>query len=257
LDFCEDRQLAFDEHGFVALPMALNLDGAAFLPPLLPPPLAPQGTEGKAPLRKAMTTPLAIDMDANALNAILHKLWSSKLLDRELAKTLVRSFNEQETVKNFLSLRLQSAHFHLPPTLHLSDAKEPMFRLRAAAKMRIQDQSLLSEARLFTQLDFGLKLLGGEASTPDDVRMRHLEMSCLAEDTLHSCYSEILAQVRANQAPLQLTLAQSFRSLMRRLLIERDIGTPGTPGYFRLDHASFRLQDAILRTELHGRVLTH
>ncbi len=247
LRFCEGRQIAFHEQGFVALPLAVVIDEGDAPPPLQ--------VDTQAPLRAAMTTPLAIDMDANALNAILHKLWSSRVLDHQLAASLVTAFNEEETVQSFLSLRLAKARFHLPPTLQLGDDS---FQVRAAAALEIEDQGKRSQARLFTRLDMDLALLeSGEplAADTDLLRLAQLEMSCLPEPKLlRACYSEVFTQVQANQASLQYSLAESFRTLLRDILVERDIGSPGTPGHFKLQSATFSLQDKVLRTSLKGVV---
>ncbi len=247
LSFCEGRQIAFHEQGFIALPLAVAIDERDLLPPLQ--------VETKAPLDTAMTTPLAIDMDANALNAILHNLWSSRVLDHQLARSLVTAFNEEETVQAFLSLRLANARFHMPPTLELGDNR---FQVRAAAALGIEDQAKRSDARLFTRLDMDLALLNSAKPLATDtalLRLAQLELSCLPQpNLLRACYSEVFKQVQANQASLQYSLAESFRTLMRSILVERDIGSPGTPGHFKMQSATFLLQDKVLRTSLEGVV---
>ncbi len=245
LEFCRDTQITFSPKGYVAVPLAIGIADKLPAPPL-------RKTSGK-PSNLPMTTGLAVEIDENGLNAVLHTLWSSSMLDKHLANSLVRSFNEQETVKNFLSIRLREAFFHLPPTVTLDSE----FTLRAAASAVIEDQDTQTDARIFTQINFGLDILEPASETSDAAKLglRSMELSCLpSAGVLESCYAGLMSQVRANQAPLQDLLTNSFTRLLTQLLTKREISDSQTKGRYLLDHVSFSSGQGRLRAHLHGQV---
>ncbi|MBL4636470.1 MAG: hypothetical protein JKY56_21610 [Kofleriaceae bacterium] len=243
LEFCRDTQITFSPNGYVAVPLAIGVTDKLPAPPL-------RKHSGK-PSDLPMKTGLAVEIDENGLNAILHALWSSSMLDKHLANSLVRSFNEQETVKNFLSIRLREAFFHLPPTITLDSE----FILRATASAVIEDQETQTDARLFTQINFGLDILEPASGTSNALGLRTMELSCLqGAGVLQSCYAGLMSQVRANQAPLQDLLTNSFTQLLTKLLTKREISDSQTKGRYLLDHVSFSSRQGHLRAHLHGQV---
>ena len=245
LEFCQNTQITFSEEGYVAVPLAISIADKAPAPPL-------RKSSGK-PSNLPMTTGLAVEIDENGLNAILHTLWSSSMLDKHLANSLVQSFNEQETVKNFLSIRLRKAFFHLPPTVTLDSE----FILRAAASAVIEDQDKQTDARLFTQINFGLDIMEtvSGSSSAAKLGLRRMELSCLqGAGVLQSCYAGLMSQVRANQGPLQDLLTSSFTQLLTQLFTKREISDSQTKGRYILDHVSFSSGKGHLRAHLHGQV---
>ncbi len=240
-EFCKDKQVLFSDLGYVAVPLAIVLENQQPFPPLSP--------QAPPNINTPMRSDLAIDIDTNGLNAILHTLWASKLLDTHLATTLVSSFNQQETVRNFLSLRLASARFHLPPTITL----DPSFQLRAAAAIVIHDKNLATDARLFTQIGFGLELLQPDSNSSQSLSLRTMELTCLpSPGVLKNCYSGLMEQVRANQEPLQNLLTSSFTNLVSALLTRREFSDSNTPARYLLEKVHFTLVKGRLRASLHG-----
>lgn len=242
LEFCQGRQIIFSEQGYAAVPLAIGLGQKLPSPPLL------KSTE--RPTSLPMDSGLAVEIDENGLNAILHALWASSILDTHLGDSLVRSFNEQETVQNFLSLRLREAFFHLPPTITLADE----FHLRAAASVVIEDGESKNDARLFTQISFGLDVLQpSEQGDSPKLSLRQIELTCLeSKARLASCYAGLMGQVRANQAPLQDLLTTSFSRLLTNLLTKREFSDSSTPGRYLLDHVRFRSAEGRIRAQLFG-----
>ena len=242
LSFCQGRQLIFHPRGFVAVPLAIALQDRAPYPPL-------QEIDS-APLDEELQAPLAIDIDRNGLNAIAHNLWSSELLDHEVAGALVSGFNEQESVRDYLNLRIESARFHLPPTIELLDGG---LRLRAALRAQLIDGEHRSEAQLFTQVAW--PLVSYQTGADLALTLDDIQMSCEpAPGRLQACYPEILAQVRANQVELQTRLAQTFAELLRQLLQQREVGDPSVPAVFALERTILLQRGAVLRAELFGQL---
>lgn len=242
VSFCKDQQLLFHGRGFVAVPLAIGIASHAPYPPL--------ADTSSLPIDHELEAPLAIDIDRNGLNAIIHKLWSSELLDQQVAAQLARSFNEQESVQNLLSLRIASARFHLPPTIELN---RDSISVRAALRTRLLDGEQVSEAALFTQITWPLSTW--QAGEELSLHLDDVQMSCTPKPgRLQACYSQILDQVRANQEPLQSGLAQSFSDLLSELLMRRSIQDSSVDASFALESTRFIRHDAVLRAELFGQL---
>lgn len=246
-EFCRNERIIFSKKGFVAVPLALPV-AEGISAPLRP-------TLGK-PLDQAMQAPLGLDIDQNGLNALLQQLWSSKVLDRYLGDELVDAFNEQETVRNFLSLRLAQANFHLPPTLSFKG--NDRFELRAAARLELQDGLLKTPARMFTEISFSL----GDAKVHADVLPRNLrfgaiELTCQPKaGILKPCYSDILTQVQHNQEELAEALSNAFTHELRKLVIGRHLGDTHTPGHYVVQDLRFQSKGSTLRASLEGTIVS-
>lgn len=249
IEFCEGEQLHFHEAGHVAMPLALRIAGQFPGPPLHPKP-----TRVASP---AMTTPLAVELDRNALGTVLHTLWDSGMLDRTLARTTVRAFNEHPTVRDFLSLRIDSAQFHLPPTIDFQEAKG--LQLRAASKVTFRDGDTKSNASLFAEFTIASEFirspsLAPKANTPG-IELKAVQLTCSDDlGRLRPCYSQIIAQVRANQAELQEQLATLLRDLLLKLFTQRTLKAPGAPASYQLESTDFDVDGARLRANLRGVV---
>ncbi len=249
IEFCEGEQLHFHDAGHVAMPLALRVADHFPGPPMHPIRLATTS----AP----MTTPLAIELDRNALGAVLHTLWNSGMLDRTLASTTVRAFNEHPTVRDFLSLRIDSAKFHLPPTIDFGE--DGGLQLRAASRVSFRDGERKTDATLFAEFDIAAEFIRDptQASKRKDpgIELKAAQLTCSdPSGRLRPCYSQIIAQVRANQSELQKQLASLLRDLLLKLFTQRTLSAPGTPASYRLESTDFDVAGSRLRANLRGVV---
>ncbi|HEY4176324.1 MAG TPA: hypothetical protein VGM90_05815 [Kofleriaceae bacterium] len=95
-----------------ALPFAVAIGRVNILPP----------KHGPAPHADiAKDAQIAIDLDLDALNAILFELWRGGYLDKKLAEAgLDQTFNADPTVVSLLSIRISPPRLALPPVLSVS-----------------------------------------------------------------------------------------------------------------------------------------
>ncbi len=246
IEFCEGQQLRFHQAGHVAMPLALRVAPRLPGPPLHPTP----SSDTSAP----MTTPLAVELDRNALGAVLHTLWDSGMLDRVLADTTVRAFNEHPMVRDFLSLRIESAHFHVPPTINFG--RPDGLQLRAASKVQFRDGVRDTSATLFAEFDVASEFIRDPNQTSNSIpgiALRAAQLTCSdATGRLRPCYSQIIAQVRANQAALQEQLASLLRDLLLELFTQRTLRAPGAPASYQLESTEFDVDGDRLRANLRG-----
>ncbi len=251
IEFCRGTQLLFHKEGHVAMPLALRVADQSPAPPMFP--IADEEYSA------VMSTPLAIELDRNALGGVLHTLWASGLLDRTLANTTVRAFNEHPTVRDFLSVRIDGAKFHLPPTIDVIGAGDEGLLLRVASRMSFQDGGQRSQANLFAAFQVDSAFLKNSSSksshTAPAIALSALELTCTSSDErLHPCYSQIVAQLRANQEQLEEQLGTRFRDLLLRLFTRRTLTASGAPAKFQLESTEFHLEGTRLRANLSGSV---
>ncbi|HET9990566.1 MAG TPA: hypothetical protein VFQ65_18685, partial [Kofleriaceae bacterium] len=126
--FCAEPVEIFDR-AYGVLPFAVVLGTAPG--GVLPPHLA---TVHAAP---AAPSSLAIELDVDALNAILYELWRTGWLDKRLAEIgLDRRFNADPTVTEFLTVRLSPLRLALPPVI---EPAGDHLRLAADARVNLAD----------------------------------------------------------------------------------------------------------------------
>ncbi|MCP4446684.1 MAG: hypothetical protein GY811_15260 [Myxococcales bacterium] len=250
IEFCDGAQLRFHEAGHVSMPLALRIADMAPAPPLYAQPPA----RSSAP----MQTPLAVELDRNALGVVLHTLWASGVLDWSLAETAIHAFNEHPTVREFLNLRIENARFHLPPTLNVRSGSTGGFTLRAASKLTFRDGKKRSNASLFTEFEIDSNFLReptNATSGAGPLSLSAIQLTCTTPSgSIHPCYAQIVAQLRANQEHLQQRLGTLLRELLMNLFTQRTISAPGAPAEFRLESTEFHLEGTLLRANLSGTV---
>lgn len=206
------------EGAYGALPFAVAIGPGpgGILPPR-------HGPARRAPL--GATAAAAIDLDLDALNALLFELWRSGFLDRTLAATgLDRRFNEDATVAEFLSLRVSPLALALPPVLA---AAPHGLRLSADARVAITDAGATAVGRVWGGLEFAF---AARVDAPLSVQLGALELSCeRTPTTLVPCYSELVAALRDRGADLHGELTQAFARLLADLFVHRRLGASGLP----------------------------
>lgn len=234
------------EGSFGAIPFAVELRPFDRDPAILPP------RRGRAPrLAIAPDAQLAIDLDVDALNAVLYELWRGGFLDRELARAgLDAKFNADPLVQELLSLRISPVRLALPPTLAPAGGR---LRLSADARVTIADGTSTTIGRIWGGLDFalGAEDARGDAdatrngsaahTVPGSERERSaigaitvalgaLELSCeRTPRRLAPCYSDLVAVIRDRGSEFQGALTTAFASILTDVFVERRLGASGLP----------------------------
>lgn len=253
LTFCDDRDIEIVDGAYAAVWLAVRIDASAAAgagrppaPPLLPaePPTA------TAPVR----TPLALELDGNALNAALFHVWAIGLLDEELAASdLVSRVNGDPVVADLLSVRARGPHLPLPPTIAASASGG--YDLRMASALWLDDGALHTPAHLFGRA--GLALQPGE-DVGVAVSLAELGLTCEPEPRLlEPCYPELAAELARRAPDLHADLSAWFSDLVKSWLVGRALGTPEAGGVFHIERSVLvpppTGRHGPLRIELHGR----
>lgn len=221
---------------------AAELGRTAGAPRLLPP---RRGPAPRAPLADAAE--LGIDLDLDALNAILFELWRTGFLDQRLAAAgLDRRFNEDPLVTELLSIRLSPPSLALPPVLAPAAGG---LRMSAEARISIADGAATTIGRIWGGLDFGFARRVGE---PVSVDLGALALSCeRAPETLVPCYADLVAAVRDRGADLHGELTRAFAGLLAEIFTGRRLEEPGLPAALVIHAASPRLRSTPENASLH------
>ncbi len=231
-----------------AVPFAVEIEGLEADPAVLPP------MRGKASrLAIAKDAQLAIDLDVDALNAVLFALWRGGFLDRVLERAgLHTKFNHDPLVRELLSLRISPVRLALPPVIapigdHL--------RLSADARVTIVDGPTTTIGRVWGGLDFtfgGAKSAHGDVSATADKNAAHtlsgnggvsrdaigaldvelgaLDLSCERTATrLAPCYGDLVAAVRGRGSEFHGALTTAFAAILTDIFVERRLGASGLP----------------------------
>jgi hypothetical protein len=207
-----DEPAEIAEGAYGALPFGVAIERTGRDPRILPPRL------GHGPrAAPAATTVLALDLDLDALNALLHELWRGGFLDRRLADAgLDRRFNADPTVTELLALRLSPLALTLPPVVTAAPAG---LRLSAEARVAIRDGASTTTGRVWGTLDFRFAPHGVDAVTVD---LGALELSCeRTATTLVPCYGDLVAAVRGRAGEFHGVLTATFARLLSDIFIGR------------------------------------
>jgi hypothetical protein len=222
-----DEPVQIVEGAYAALPFGVAI-GLARDPRILPPELGPGPREAPSPGAQ-----LALDLDLDALNALLYELWRGGALDRQLAEAgLDRRFNDDATVAALLSLRISPPVLALPPVV---TAAPDGLRLSAEARIAIRDGQAATTGRIWGGLDFRFSPRA-RAIEPVAVDLGELELSCErpgtagprsgpairpAATTLVPCYSDVVAALRGRAGELHGALTAAFARLLSDIFVGR------------------------------------
>ncbi len=236
------------EDAWAALPFAVAIERAAGTPGVLPPhfPAAPR-------IQPTPSTKLAIDLDLDALDAILFELWRTGWLDRQLADAgLDRRFNRDPIVTEYLSIRLSPLRLALPPVV---DLEHGSFRLAADARISIsEDEQHVTTGRIFGALDFHFTP-GADAHLPVAVDLGALELACeRTTTTLVPCYADLVAALRDRGADFHGALTDSFARLLAAIFVDRRLGANGLPADLLIRGATPSLARAGLHLDLDAMI---
>jgi hypothetical protein len=229
-------------HG--ALPFAIAIDRSESDPRILPPRRGPGPRPPATP-----DTLLALDLELDALNALLHELWRGGFLDRRLADAgLDRRFNTDPTVTELLTLRLSPLRLALPPVV---SAAPGGLRLAAEARVTIRDGEIHTPARLWGGLD--LRFAPGVA-----IDLGELELTCeRSATTLVPCYGDLVAAVRDRASEFHGVLTSTFLQLLSDIFVGR-VGASELPAELVIrgvrPGVTLAAGNATLRLELDGEL---
>jgi len=217
--YCDEPpEIAEGAYGALAFGIALGRGDRD--PRILPPRLGHGPRTAPPP-----ATRLAVDLDLDALNALLYELWRGGFLDRRLAEAgLDRRFNTDPTVTRLLSLRLSPLRLTLPPVVTASAGG---LRLLAEARVAIRDGASVTTGRVWGGLDFRF---AARAVDPVAVDLGELELSCeRTATTLVPCYGDLVAAVRGRAGDFHGVLTTTFAQLVSDIFVGR-IGIAGLTG---------------------------
>jgi hypothetical protein len=194
---------------------------------------------------------LTLDLDLDALNALLYELWRGGFLDRRLAEAgLDRRFNADPTVATFLTLRLAPPRLTLPPVV---TAVHGGLRLSAEARVAIHDGPTVTTGRVWGGLDFRFAARAVDRVAVD---LGELELSCeRTATTLVPCYGDLVAAIRGRGREFHGVLTQAFAQLVSDIFVGR-LGARGVPADLVINSAIpsviLTTNNATLHLELDG-----
>ncbi len=205
------------DNAYAALPFAVAIGRVAGDPTVLPPRLGPGPHQVPS-----STTTAALDLDLDALNALLYELWRGGLLDRQLADAgLDRMFNSDPTVTEFLSVRISPIKLALPPVIV---AAHDALRMSAEARVAIGDGTEVTTGRVWGGLDFHFV-----TASQARVDLGALELSCERTPTLLvPCFSDLVGALRDRGAEVHGALTSAFAKLLSDIFVGR-LGASGLP----------------------------
>ena len=236
LAYCADRDIEVvgDSHASVPLAVALGpaaaaarRAGRAAAPVLLP-------AEPGAVPAAAMTAPLAVELDGNALGGLLYVLWGTGYLEEALAASGIASrFDRDPVVRELLSVRARGPALPLPPTLTASRRPGESYEIGVASSLSLEDGPQRTPAHIFGRA--GFELTGTGAGRQPRLSLRDLGLTCEPEPgLLEPCYPELAAALIERAPELHGQLSAWFGDLLTDLLIDRDIAPTGSGARFRL-----------------------
>lgn len=199
------------EGAYGALPFAVMIGESKVLPP----------KRGWAPKRAIdPAAALAIDLDLDALNALLYELWRTSYLDKRLAAAgLDRRFNEDPIVTEYLSVRITSPRLALPPVL---SARGAGLRLSADARVGIDDRGTRTVGHVWG----GIDVTFGELSAD----LGALELSCeRTEAVLVPCYADLVAAIRERGREFHGELTETLATLINDIFVDRRLSDSALP----------------------------
>jgi hypothetical protein len=222
-----DGPIEIVEGQYGALPFAVAIGRVAAAPQVLPPRFA----KGSRPPPASDTT-LALDLDVDALDALLYELWRTGWLDKRLAEVgLDRRFNTDPIVTEYLSIRISPLRLALPPVI--APRPDGSLQLAADARVAISDGTRTTIGRVFGALDF--RIVPARGSTPGtelplSVNLGALELACERSATaLVPCYGDLVAAIRDRGSEFHGALTQAFATLLSDIFVDRRLSAEGLP----------------------------
>lgn len=216
-----DAPVEIHDGAYGALPFAVAIGRDASDPEVLPPRLPAGPLPPPAP-----GTRLALELDLDALDAMLYELWRTGWLDRRLAEVgLDTRFAADPTVAAYLSIRISPPRLALPPVI--TAGPHGSLRLAADARLAIRDgDAPPTTGRVFGALDFTF----AAPTRAVGVDLGALELACeRTPTTLVPCYGDLVAALRDRGADFHGALTDAFAHLLAQIFVDRRVAAPGLP----------------------------
>lgn len=243
LQYCAGAAVRIADSAYAEIPLAVALDHRRddMWPALYPPVAAADA---------AMSAPVAVDIDASGLAALVHQLWAAGTLDAALASAdLAGSFNRDPDVRRMLSLRVGRLALAGPPSV----APRPGgFALAAELALELRDGDTATAARLFAAA--GVAIRSGRPVSR--ASLTELSLTCRPRpDRLRACYGLLVSELTARSARVTDWLEGWLQSSFDRLFVGRRVSMAGAPGELVLERASASAPaPGLLRIELDARL---
>lgn len=243
-----DGPIEIVENAYGALPFAVTLGRLPNAPGVVP----PRFPAGARPVPGPNTT-IAIDLDVNALNALLYELWRTGWLDRRLAEVgLDRRFNTDPIVTEYLSIRISPLRLALPPVI--SPLPNGTLKLGADARVAISDGTRTTVGRVYGGLLFRIAPVAG-TELPLQVDLGDLELSCERDPTtLVPCYGDLVAAIRDRGSEFHGALTEAFASLLADIFVDRSLGADGLPAEIVITSAAPAMAGGTLHLDLEAKL---
>jgi hypothetical protein len=238
-------------HGsHVALPLGVAIAGVPAAPSVLPPRL---GAFTAAP-PPSNAAPITLDLELDALNALLYELWRTSYLDEQLdAAQLDDRFNHDPTVATYLSLRISPLRLSLPPVLVAAGGDR--LRMSGDLVVAIADGAQQTTGRVWSSLDF--RFTPALAAAVD---LGELDLSCEPQPSLLApCYGDLVDALRARAPDVHDTLTRTFTDILHRIFVGQRLSEDTIPAELSITgvtpHAFTAGRNGLLRLELAATVV--
>jgi hypothetical protein len=230
-----DGPLEIVDGAYGALPFGVAFTEHAGLRP-------PKFAVSKRPAPLSSTT-LAIDLDVDALNAMLFELWRTGWLDQRLADVgLDRRFNEDPTVTEYLDIRISPVKLALAPVVSPTTNG-----LRLAADARTLIGSTVG--RVYGALSFTLETMQPSVDLDD------VELSCERTPTLLvPCYSDLVGAMRGRGGEFHGALTSAFTQILADIFVDRHLGASGLPAELVITGVTPNITGGSLHLELAAKL---
>jgi hypothetical protein len=233
-DYCGTAPSVVDG-AYASLPLAVVFGGPAGPDRVLPPALGTPHTPLAPPPPGGTIT---LDLELDALNAILFELWRTGYLDEELERAgLARRFDDDPAVQDLLSIRLSRLRLALPPVISARDGGG--LRLAAEALVAIRDSAVARDdagagaatvtGRLWSGLDFTFQP-GPAPSIGVAVALGPLELTCAPDPTTRvPCYADLVAALRDRAGDLHGALTDTVTRTLTAIFVGQRVSRDDVP----------------------------
>lgn len=197
---------------FAALPFAVVVSPLPGYPLHLPPRLAP------GPTPPANEAAVALELDLNGLNALLHGAWRDGFLDRQLAAAgIAARFNEDPTVATYLSVRIDAPQLTLPPVV---TATPHGLQLAAESALHLRDGATSTLGHVWTAMQVEVDPAAGLRAS-----LHQLELTCEPRaGILAPCYGDLVSALQARAPELDESLTAALSQIVRGIFVDRALG---------------------------------
>jgi hypothetical protein len=159
IGFCPGRPIEVVDQRYAILPLAI-LPRRQEPPGLIPPVALGETTAPPEP----PASPLALDVELDVLNEVLHRMWAAGTLDDLISGQAREAFNLSPTTREWLTLRVADLRIAIPPMIEVTGSKVRPFSLGAELALQLTDGDSVIPARLHGRLGFGLRSASGKVS---------------------------------------------------------------------------------------------